>query len=291
MYAIELYNVTKKFNNFTAIDNISFKLKKKDTLILIGPNGAGKTTLERLISGLYLPTSGDIFVLGKNTKIFSNYRNSFIGYVGENYALYDNLTVKSNLLFFSSLYKLDPNISNDRIEALLKEFNAIEFLNTKVGNLSRGTKQKIAICRALLFEPRVLILDEPTAFLDPNSAEILRRKLIELKKNTTIIYATQRLDELTRLNGKILLLNKGRKVAFGNLEEILHILNGIEVEIVVARNLSKEEIRALSDFYVYNNRIVIKLKRLADLPRIVKEISNLNLPILTINYINYELNL
>ena len=146
-------SLTKKFKDVVAVNDITFSFKKKSFNLLIGPNGSGKTTLERLIVGLYTPTEGSVKIFGEEASKASPSTLARIGYVGENYSLYDNLSVAANLLFFSKLFGMEKGYAIEKIKELLKMLGADEFLNRKVSELSRGTKQKIAICRALLPEP------------------------------------------------------------------------------------------------------------------------------------------
>ncbi len=189
MYAVECKNVTKEFSETTALISINLKLKPGAKLILLGPNGAGKSTLLKTISGLLKPTKGQVLLYGVNSNPYSQNIGHTLSFVGENYALYDNLTVYDNLIFFSTLYGLPKVEALPMIKELLNYLDASEYLNRKVGMLSRGTKQKIAICRALMNKPKILLLDEPTAFLDARAAEKVH-DIIESEK-ITIIYATQ----------------------------------------------------------------------------------------------------
>ncbi|MGC8675909.1 MAG: ABC transporter ATP-binding protein [Candidatus Micrarchaeia archaeon] len=268
---------------------MSMNVGKGETLVLIGPNGAGKSTLEKTIVGLYAPTSGSVRVFGKNPASDAATRSK-IGFVGENYALYDTMTAMANLVFFSKLYGISTDEAKERAGALLAEFGASEFAHRKIGELSRGTRQKIAVCRALMTEPKVLVLDEPTAFLDPGSAEVLREKLIGMK-STTVVYATQRLDELGRISGSVGLLNRGMLVAKGSLEEIMKMIKGIEIEVVLARKPGADKLAMLKTMgaKATGRRLLFSVSNLAELPELTRTIASMDLSVLTISYLNYEL--
>lgn len=204
MRTVSARSITKKFKGVTALKNVSVTANDSETIVVLGPNGAGKSTLLKIIAGLYKPTSGKVIVLGENAASEDFGVRKEVSFLGENYSLYDNLTAKENLVFFAKLYGLEEKYAAARINELMEKFDAYPYLNRKVGELSRGTKQKVAVCRALLNDPKVFLLDEPTAFLDAKAAELLHKELRRLEKEgRTILYATQRLDEVYRLGSKI----------------------------------------------------------------------------------------
>jgi len=292
---LELKSISKNFKEVRALEDISMSVEKGSITVIIGPNGAGKSTMEKIIAGLYTQSSGAIVAFGKRFEKGEEYPPEIrekIGYVGENYALYDNLTVKANLEFFGALYGISKNEADAAAQSMLRELDAIEFFERKVGTLSRGTKQKVALCRALLNEPELLVLDEPTAFLDPYSAETLREKIEALMHaNTAVVYATQRLEELGRLAGRVVLLNKGRIIAKGTLEELLDKIRGIRVEAVLLNTPNQEQKKALRKIgaLVTGNRAIINVKSMKELPSIASSLVALGLKVATISYLDYDL--
>jgi len=284
VYAVEAINVSKNFSNIRAVEGVSFALKQGEHLILLGPNGAGKSTLLRLVSGLIKPTAGSVKVFGNEASNVEE-TSSVLSFVSENYALYDNLTVRENLLFFGTLYGLEKSDVLEASNEMLGRLDAREYLDRKVGELSRGTKQKIAICRALISKPRILLLDEPTAFLDPYAAEEVRRLIKESK--ASILYATQRLDELNRLEGKIMLMNKGRSIGYGTLEEILSMVKDVEIEVTL---LNDKKIR-LSYWKARQEgkRIVATLKSAREIPKLVKNIVANGGEVVSVSYLKESL--
>jgi ABC-type multidrug transport system ATPase subunit len=284
VHAIEASNISKYFSNIKAIDNISFSIGRGERLILIGPNGAGKSTLLRLASGLIKPTKGSIKIFGIEASDVEK-SSRMLSFVSENYALYDSLTVKDNLLFFGVLHGLRKEHALEASRSLLRRLNASEYFERKVGELSRGTKQKIAICKALMSDPKVLLLDEPTAFLDPYSAEEVHKLIDESK--ASVVYATQRLDELSKIRGKIMLMDKGRAVAYGTLEKILSLIKGIKIEIIL---LDEKKIRLEGwDARQEGRRIIARLSSAKEIPELVEEIVARNGKITSVNYINESL--
>jgi ABC-type multidrug transport system ATPase subunit len=206
--AIVIEGLYKKFGTTVALNNISFK-SVEGVNIILGPNGAGKSTFLRCIMGLYKPSSGSISVLGKRPYFDDSVREK-IALLSDNYAMYDFLTVKQNLKFFGSLYHLKDKEIYKKSLAILKDMDAVKFFDRKVVELSRGTKQKIAFCRAMLNEPDILLLDEPTAFLDASSSEWIRNFVINYSKGgKTVLFVTQKLDEVSRFNARLVILREG----------------------------------------------------------------------------------
>ena len=209
--AISVKNLYKKFGKTVALDDISFT-SKEGVNIILGPNGAGKSTFLRCVIGLYKPSSGSVLVYGKRPYFDDEIRNK-MALLSDNYALYDFLTVKQNLRFFGNLYKLGDSEIYEKSKKILKEMDALKFLDRKVVELSRGTKQKIAFCRAMLNDPDVLLLDEPTAFLDASSSEWIRNFILDYgRKKKTILFVTQKLDEVSRFNSRLIIMREGKIV-------------------------------------------------------------------------------
>ncbi len=229
----------KNFGKTIALDNISFK-SVKGVNIILGPNGAGKSTLLRCITGLYKPSSGSITVMDKRP-YFDDLIREKISLLSDNYALYDFLTVKQNLKFFGSLYGLKEKDIYEKSLSILKEMDAVKFFDRKVVELSRGTKQKIAFCRAMLNDPDLLLLDEPTAFLDASSSEWIRDFIIRYSRdNKTILFVTQKLDEVSRFNARLIILREGRIVEDTTTYNIYNeIMKSSSILVRFARPVSK----------------------------------------------------
>ena len=290
MIAVDVDDVSKKFGGVTALRRIRFKLESGKTLVLVGPNGAGKSTLQRIIAGLYKPDAGSVALFGKKINYSDAKDRSRVSFVGENYSLYDNLSVRENLLFFSTFYNMERKDALEKISELLEKFNAKEFEWRKVGGLSRGTKQKVAVCRALMNDPKLLLLDEPTAFLDANAAETLRVTLGEMSgSGTAIIYATQRLDEINRLGNKIALLNHGRLASFGTVAEVLKKINGTAVEISVLHEISRlqsEKISKKLDAEFRERTIIVKVDDAEKISDAVAAVLGSGCKITAVSYLN-----
>jgi ABC-2 type transport system ATP-binding protein len=195
-------NLTKKFGDITAVDHLNLEVKEGEVFGFLGPNGAGKTTTVRMLSCLIGPTSGRAlvngFTVGKEDK---QIRRS-VGILTETPGMYDNLSAEHNLNIYAHLYEVeDPKV---QVEKYLRMLGLWDRRQDEAGTFSKGMKQKLAICRALLHEPRLLFLDEPTAALDPESARLVRDFIAELRQQgRTIFLCTHNLDEADRLCDRI----------------------------------------------------------------------------------------
>lgn len=291
MDVVDANGIGKRFEDFTALHGISLKLDAGETIVLLGPNGAGKSTLLKIIAGLYRPTKGTIRVFGHSMPADAAKIRKIVSFLGENYALYDDLTVNENLAFFAKLHDLSKKEMQSRIKGLLAKFDATQYADKKVGELSRGTKQKVAICRALLNQPRLLLLDEPSAFLDPVASRILHTELNQLSKSgVSIIYATQRLDELYKLGNKTLLLKKGKEIAFGNVDKIINQLKDVDVEVLLSKPPSEKLLASLKKRWKVKPgdspfSIIFNLNRINEIPKVVKDVVKNNGEIISVLYL------
>ncbi len=217
---IEVKNLTKKFGSFTAINDISFSVEEGEIIGLLGPNGAGKTTILRMLLSVIIPDSGEIILLGKN--LFSQ-REEILKYV--NFTFINNfsggrLSVAEILKFFALLYEVKD--INNKINSLLSRFEITHLKNKKTRELSSGEVARVAICKALINNPRILLLDEPTANLDPDIADRTRALIKEIKKEfqMTVIYTSHNMQEVEEMCDKIIFLNHGKIVIQGSPLEI-----------------------------------------------------------------------
>jgi ABC-2 type transport system ATP-binding protein len=200
--AIEVSGLVRRFKSFTAVDNISFTVNPGEVFGFLGPNGAGKTTTVRMLTALIAPTSGTAVVSGYRIGKEDGQVRRSVGILTETPGLYDGLSAERNLRIFASLYEVrDPDA---QIEKYLRMLGLWERRGDAAATLSKGMKQKLAIARALLHEPRVLFLDEPTAALDPEAAHLVHEFIIALRREgRTIFLCTHNLDEADRLCDRI----------------------------------------------------------------------------------------
>jgi ABC-2 type transport system ATP-binding protein len=219
---IETENLTRKFGDVTAVDGLTLRVEDGEVFGFLGPNGAGKTTTVRMLCCLISKTSGSARIADYEVgdKSDSIKIRKLIGFVSDNVGLYDSLTAYENLDYYGKLYKCPAPRRKENIERFLKMLGLWEKKDVAAGTFSKGMKQKLAIARALVHDPEVLFMDEPTANLDPESAKMVREFILELKKQRkTIFLNTHNLDEAQRICDKIGVLNT-RLMALGTPQEL-----------------------------------------------------------------------
>lgn len=229
---IETEGLTRKFGDLVAVEDLSFEVRRGEIVALLGPNGAGKTTTVRMLACLIAPTSGRAWVGGHELREAPDEIRAIVGILTETPGLYRRLSAWQNLRFFAELYGVRD--ADARIEKYLTLFGLWERRREPVATFSKGMRQKLALARALLHEPRVLLLDEPTAGLDPESARAVREFIAELRgAGRAVLLCTHNLPEAERLCDRIVLL-RTRLVAEGTPEELKHRLFGPRVVIELA---------------------------------------------------------
>ncbi len=209
-HMIEARSLTRIFNGFKAVDSIDLMVGEGEVFGLLGPNGAGKTTTVRMLSCLIRPTSGTARVCGRDVYDIDGARRirGMVGILTETPGFYDELSVYKNLRFYADLYRMERHKSQRNIDYYLRLFDLWDVRNAPVAGFSKGMRQKLALTRCLVHEPRLLFLDEPTSGLDPESARIVRDSIKELKgEGRTIFLCTHNLDEAERLCDRIAIIN------------------------------------------------------------------------------------
>jgi ABC-2 type transport system ATP-binding protein len=211
---IEAIGLRREFGSIVAVDDMSLSVPDGTILALLGPNGAGKTTSVRLLAGLLAPTAGVATVAGFDVRTDAAAVRSRVGLVTDSPGLHDQMTAPAYLDFFGRIYGLDSTLRQRRVDELLRLFDLHRFGRTRMAGFSRGTQQKVALARALLHEPPVVFLDEPTAGLDPLAARTVRELIIGLKHaSRSVVLCTHDLDEAERLADRVVILAHGRIVA------------------------------------------------------------------------------
>lgn len=219
---IEVKNVTKKYGKFTAVDNISFTIKDGEIVGFLGPNGAGKSTTMNMITGFIEPTDGTIEVNGYDIMKKTKKAKKQIGYMPENVPLYMDLTVKEFVSYMAELKLVERKVRKEEVNQAIKETGLEEVQNKLIKNLSRGYKQRVSMAGALVGNPDVLILDEPTIGLDPKQIIEIRNLIKNLGKKHTVILSSHILSEISQICERVIIINKGKIVAIdtpANLEE------------------------------------------------------------------------
>ena len=231
---IEVKNVTKKYGSFTAVDNISFDVKDGEVVGFLGPNGAGKSTTMNMITGFIEPTDGQIIINGNDISKKPKKAKKQIGYMPENVPLYYDLTVKEFVTYMAELKFVKKQDRKAQVEKVIKETGLESVQKKLIKNLSRGYKQRVSMAGALVGEPDVIILDEPTVGLDPKQITEIRNLIKELGKKHTVILSTHILPEVSQICERVVIINKGKIVAVDtpeNLEKMTKENNGISVTV------------------------------------------------------------
>ena len=219
-HAIQVDQLTRVFGSVRALDGLSFSVEAGEVFGVLGPNGAGKTTLVRLINGVLAPTSGSTSVLGMDSQTQGSAVRKLTGVLTETPSLYERLTARDNLKLFAKFYDV-PN-PDQRADEMLKLFNLTDRAKDRAGGFSKGMKQRLALARALVHNPQLLFLDEPTAALDPEAARGVTTLIESLSReeNRTVFLATHNLDEAQRLCTRVAILGQGKLLALGKTAEL-----------------------------------------------------------------------
>ena len=217
---IDVQHVTKKYGQVTALDDISFSIHKGEIVAFLGPNGAGKTTTMRILTGFMPPTSGTVQIAGFDCLEEPWEVKKHIGYLPETPPLYLELTVREYLIFVGRIKRLGPEQLQERMDIIIKQTGLTEVQGRVIGHLSRGYRQRVGLAQALLHNPPVLILDEPTTGLDPNQIIEIRDLIKNLAGSHTIILSTHLLAEATAICQKVIIINRGQIVAIDTPKQL-----------------------------------------------------------------------
>ena len=219
---LEVKKLIKKFKSTVAVNNISFEIKKNDTLGLLGPNGCGKTTSIGMMLGLITPSSGEIFIDGIKLNSVNRIKLlSLMNFASPYIELPKKLTVMQNLEVYARLYGVKSK--TERIDELIEDLKLNKFINKKTGELSSGQKNRVSLAKSLINKPKLLFLDEPTASLDPDVGDFVREYLEKYKNKNdlTILLASHNMKEVERLCNKIIMMKQGKIVDEGTCDELI----------------------------------------------------------------------
>ena len=247
---ITVKNVCKKYGSFVAVDNISFEINDGEIIGLLGPNGAGKSTTMNMLTGFIEPTSGEILINGFNISKKSKKAKANIGYMPENVPLYKDLTVKEFINYMAELKYVKGKDKKNMVSDIMAKTNLTDVQNKLVKNLSRGYKQRVSMAGALVGNPKILILDEPTVGLDPKQITEIRDLIKSLAKDHTIIISSHILSEISQMCEKVIILNKGKLIAIDtpeNLENKVSKNNVILVTVEDSENKIKNVVKEIPE--------------------------------------------
>jgi len=244
-------SVSKRFRNIKALNSVSFSFDKDEVFGLLGPNGAGKTTLVRIMVTLLAQSEGRITIFGNSIDKNRQKIRQLVGYVPAGVILFPHLTAKENLLYFASLYRIKREHAEKRVEELLKTFDMWEWRNEYVKNFSTGMAQKINICRGILHDPKMLILDEPTNGLDPKSRQVVRDFVLDVNSSgTAVLLTTHAMWSVEEICRRVAIIDRG---------------NLITVDTV--KNLKREELKNQREVKVFISGLIrdrVKFRELED---------------------------
>lgn len=268
MHAIQLESLTKSFNKFKAVNNLSLEVPKGSIYGFIGPNGSGKTTTIRMIMNIFYPDNGNISIMGKK-HVGSSHSN--IGYLPEERGLYKKMKVKELLKFHGMLHKT-PNL-NKEIDYWLSKFELSAWADKKVEALSKGMSQKIQFIATVLHKPEIVILDEPFSGLDPVNADLLRNAVLELRdKGATIIFSTHDMSMAERMCDYIFMIYKGEKVLDGTLDDIQSKYGSDTIHVKTESNVALDAIKGIEKVTDFGKLQEVKMQEGADSQAILSEI-------------------
>jgi ABC-2 type transport system ATP-binding protein len=258
--AIEVNNLVKKYDNLLAVNNISFKIKKGEIFAFLGPNGAGKTTTVEMIESIRQPTSGNIWIDGKDIKTSFNDVKEKIGILPQEFHSFEKLTVKETLIYFSKIYKKRADINY-----ILNAMDLMDEEKKYYKDLSGGLKQRVGVAISLVNDPDIVFLDEPTTGLDPKSRREVWEVIAELRdRGKTVFLTTHYMEEAEYLADHIAIIHKGKIIAEGSLDELIYKY-GDECILRIKKSSSKKIINILmkKGFDAYTERngdIAVKIK-------------------------------
>lgn len=239
---IRIENLSKQYGTQTAVDNISFDVRQGEILGFLGPNGAGKSTTMKMITGYIGIGDGDILIGGRSIKTMGDDQKKHIGYLPEHNPLYLDMPVIDYLAFCAELQGVEKTLIPERIKTMVKVCGLNAEKHKKIGELSKGYRQRVGLAQAMIHDPEILILDEPTTGLDPNQIVEIRKLIRELGKEKTVILSTHILPEVEATCDRILIINRGKIVADGTAETLRRQSTGQEILKVRIEDGNPEEI-------------------------------------------------
>lgn len=269
---LKLDHVTKYYDKFLAVDDISFEIEEGEIFGLLGVNGAGKTTTFRMIVGLLEKTKGKITLFNK--KIDYNQTDK-IGFLTEERSLLPSKTVYEQAIFYGTLKGMDEDLIEERLDEYLKEFKIEEYKNRKIKELSKGNQQKVQFITSILHKPKLLILDEPFSGLDPINVEMFKEAILKLKKEKTIIiFSSHRMDHVEYFCDSLIILVKGKSVLQGKLKDIKNSYKRKNIRVIADLDKTKiEKIKGVIDITKEKDEYVIKVEDESIVDNVFKEIS------------------
>lgn len=244
---IEVDHVTKLYGSFIAVDDISFQVAPGEILGFLGPNGAGKTTTMRMLTGYTPPSSGRVTIEGYDVMNQSLEARRQVGYLPETVPLYTDMTVRSYLKFQATIHGVREPKKSERVEEIINRMRLDEYADSLISKLSKGFRQRVGISQAIIHEPAVLVLDEPTIGIDPIQVVETRQLIKDLGKDHTIILSSHILPEVSMICQRVIIINEGRLAAVDTPENLSNKLGGIERIRVQVKGPTREVAAVIRD--------------------------------------------
>lgn len=245
-YAVEINGLTKTFDQQTAVDQVSFNIKRGEVFGLLGPNGAGKTTTLRMMTTLLQPTSGDIKIFGHDVKTESQTVRSLFGLTGQYASVDEDISARENLMIFSRLNGLSRQEAKVRTTELLEEFSLVNSADKAISNFSGGMRRRLDLAVSLITRPALIFLDEPTTGLDPRTRTQMWDTIRQLvAAGSTIVLTTQYLEEADELADRIAVIDHGKLVSIGTPAELKAQVGGAKLRVEVADDAQAEQARGV----------------------------------------------
>ncbi|WKZ41953.1 MAG: ABC transporter ATP-binding protein [Anaerolineales bacterium] len=283
---IETHDLSKQFHDFMAVDGVNLSVEPGQILALLGQNGAGKTTTVRMLTALLQPSRGWARVAGYDVVKNGYDVRASVGVLTEQHGLYMRMTAVEYLDFFGQVYSLSPSARKTRSENLLEYFGLAEAAKRRVGEYSKGMRQKLALARAMMHDPGVLLLDEPTSAMDPESARLVRDEIARLKSSKrTIVICSHNLNEVEALADKIAIIYRGRILIQGTLDELARkVLGAPEYKILFSEACDVNELKLpqgveLLEKTATSLKVRVEAPQEAN-PQILKELSVKSIPVM-----------
>ena len=292
---IETHELTKYFNDFRAVDPITFTVEPGTIFAMLGPNGAGKTTTVRMLTSILQPSSGWARLAGFDVVKQPTQVRAHVGVLTEQHGLYERMKGVEYLNFFGRVYHLPPDMCRQRALHLMEHFGLGDALGKRLGEYSKGMKQKLALVRAMLHDPLVLLLDEPTSAMDPQSAKLVRDAIKELRREErTIAITTHNLTEAQNLADRIAVIRKGRIIANGTFKDLLQRFVGeplMELHLTQHLNGAAAELQSMVQVVDQGDRWLRYRTSdpATDNPQVVRKLTGAGLDIVTLSEVSQTL--
>lgn len=298
MDLLSIKNLTKRFGDYVAVDNLSFEVKEGEIFGLLGPNGAGKSTTINIMTGLLKPTRGEIYLFGKDFKSNERQIKSQIGLVPQSLAIYSSLSAEENVSFFAGLYGLKGKELKAAVEEALEFTGLLEHRKTQAKKFSGGMARRLNIACAIAHKPKLIIMDEPTVGIDPQSRNHILRSVKELnRQGCTVIYTSHYMEEVEELCSRIVIMDHGKVIAEGTKEALISIVSdtqSLEIQVEGIERLVEKELKEISGvkgFEINDEKITINsVREINNLDKIIGYFSSKDMLIRNIEYkkINLE---